>query len=131
MVPLLMLVLFLLLYAARGAEARMRMDDAAHQAARAASQARSPAQAARAAEETAATALDEAGLACQHLAVDTAGTLRPGSTVTITLACTVGLQDLAALPLPPAVTLTATFRAPVDDFRATTTAPTRQGGAAP
>ncbi|KAB8166552.1 pilus assembly protein TadE [Streptomyces sp. 3MP-14] len=120
LLPVLILVLYVVVYSTRGAESRMRIDDAAHQAARSASQARTPAHALHNAETAATAALENAGLACQHVDVDLNGSLDAGSTVTVTLTCTVGLQDLAFLPLPGSTTLSAEFTAPVDVYRGAT-----------
>ncbi|MDT0307266.1 TadE/TadG family type IV pilus assembly protein [Streptomyces sp. DSM 44917] len=131
LLPVLILVLYVVVYAERGSDARMRLDDAAHQAARAASQARTPGQAADAARATADAALAEAGIACQTITVQLDGTLEPGSTVTATLTCTVGLQDLAMIPLPGTTTLDANFTAPVDLYRGSTLTPAATGGERP
>ncbi|MEO3852608.1 TadE/TadG family type IV pilus assembly protein [Streptomyces sp. B8F3] len=117
MLPVLVLMLFLIVYTQRGSEARMRIDDVAHQAARAASQQRTLAAAHQAAEATAETALAEAGISCQQRTLDVSGNLQPGSAMTVTLTCTVGLNDLTLLPLPATTDLDAAFTAPVDRYR--------------
>ncbi|MEU0924572.1 TadE/TadG family type IV pilus assembly protein [Streptomyces malaysiensis] len=117
LIPVLLLAMWFLVYCSRLPDARLRLEDAAHQAARAASQARSPSTAARQARSTATAALDQAGIACQSLTVDTRGSLQPGSTVTVTVSCTVGLHDLALLQLPGTTVLQARFAAPVDVYR--------------
>ncbi|MGP4115277.1 TadE/TadG family type IV pilus assembly protein [Streptomyces sp. 4N509B] len=133
-IPVLLIVLFFIVYCQRGAEARLRLNDAAHQAARAASQQTTPAAASDSARATATAALDQAGVSCRSFTVRVTGTLQPGSTVTAHVTCTVGLDDLAFLPLPGAKQLTATFHAPVDRFRTTATVrhsgPTTGGDAA-
>ncbi|WP_059007934.1 TadE/TadG family type IV pilus assembly protein [Streptomyces specialis] len=131
LLPVLILVLYVVVYCERGSDTRMRLDDAAHQAARAASQARTPGQAADAARATATAALDEAGVACQAVTVQLDGTLEPGSTVTATLTCTIGLQDLAMIPMPGTTTLDARFTAPVDLYRSSTATPATTGGEHP
>ncbi|WP_199826202.1 TadE/TadG family type IV pilus assembly protein [Streptomyces sp. SBT349] len=123
LLPVLLLVMYVMVYSARGAESRMRIDDAAHQAARAASQTRTPTHALHQAQTTATAALETAGLACRHVTVHLNGSLDAGSTVTVTLTCTVGLQDLALLPLPGSTILEAMFSAPVDVYRGAATEP--------
>jgi Flp pilus assembly protein TadG len=128
MIPVLLIVLFFIVYCQRGTEARLRLDDAAHQAARAASQQTTPAAATERARATATAALDQAGVACRTFTVRVTGTLQPGSTVTARITCTVGLDDLAFLPVPGSKRLTSTFHAPVDRFRTTTQTPPTTGG---
>ncbi|MFE2181069.1 TadE/TadG family type IV pilus assembly protein [Streptomyces sp. NPDC059455] len=120
LIPVLLLAVWFLVYCSRLPDARLRLEDVAHQATRAASQARSPATATRQARSTAAAALDQAGITCQPLAVNTRGNLLPGSTVTVTVACTVDLHDLALLQLPGTTVLQARFTAPVDVYRGRT-----------
>jgi Flp pilus assembly protein TadG len=114
---LLMLLLFVVL-CGRLAGTRLRLDDVAHQAARAASAARTVAAAQSDAQSTAETALAAAGISCRSLqvTVDTAG-LQPGSTVTARVACTVGLSDLSLLSVPGSKQLSASFTSPVDVYR--------------
>jgi Flp pilus assembly protein TadG len=126
----LMVLLMFVAFCGRGADARLRLDDAAHQAARAASAARTPAAASAAARATAAAALQGAGAGCLYLTVETTGSLRPGTTVTTTVSCTLGLRDLALL-LPGTRTLHARFTAPVDLYRGTTTTATASRGQVP
>ncbi len=123
--PLLLLMLLFVVLCGRLAGARLRLDDVAHQAARAASAARTVTAAQTDARATAESALAAAGVTCRELVVtvDTAG-LRPGSTVTATVTCTVGLDDLSLLAVPGATRLTATFTSPVDVLRQT---PSGQG----
>lgn len=118
--PLLVLLLLFVVFCGRLATTQVRISDVAHQAVRAATSARTPSQAATAAHETAASALAAAGVTCRSLAVaiDTAG-LRPGSTVTATISCTVDLNDLSGLGLPGSRTLTCTFSSVVDTWRGT------------
>lgn len=103
----------------RGVDARLRIEDAAHQAARAASIQRAPTAATTAATETAQTALSSAGVTCVSLTVDTTGGMQPGSTVRVTVTCTVDLGDALILPTPQP-TLSATATEPVDTWRSST-----------
>jgi Flp pilus assembly protein TadG len=116
-VPVLALMFWFLIYCGRASDTRLRIEDAAHQAARAATLDYTPAAAASDARTTATTALSDAGITCRSLAVNTRGSLAPGTTVTVTVSCTVGLDDLALLHLPAATTLSAHFTAPVDTYR--------------
>jgi Flp pilus assembly protein TadG len=118
--PLLILLLLFVVLCGRLADTKLRIDDVAHQAARAATLARSPSQATAAAQATANPALASAGITCQSLSVatDTQG-LRPGSTVTVTISCTVGLGDLTMLDVPGTRTFESSFSSPVDVWRGT------------
>jgi Flp pilus assembly protein TadG len=127
--PIVILMLLFVVLCGRLADTNLRLNDAAHQAARAATTARSPATAASDAATAAHAALDQAGVACQSLTLqtDTQG-LRPGSTVTVTLSCTLGMSDLTLLSLPGTVTRQASFSSVVDVYRGTTA--TTAGGPA-
>lgn len=119
LIPVLLLMLWFVLICIRLPDARLRVEDAAHQAARAASSARSPAAAEERARTTAAAALRDAGISCQSFTLDSHGSMQPGSTVAVDLACTVGLSDLALLGVPGTTVLHARFAAPVDTYRGT------------
>jgi Flp pilus assembly protein TadG len=116
--PLLLMMLMFVVLCGRLAGTRLRLDDVAHQAARAASAARTVAGAQSDAQSTAHAALAAAGISCRTLrvTVDTAG-LQPGSTVTATVSCTVGLGDLSLLAVPGSKQLAASFTSPVDVYR--------------
>lgn len=113
--PVLLLMLLFLVLCYRISDAKLRMADVAHQAARAASIARTPAQAVTDARATAQTALANAGVTCQNLTVDTdtAG-LAPGALVRVTLTCTTRLDDLAMMGTPGNATLHASSTSPID-----------------
>lgn len=115
--PALLLMLLVLVLCYRISDAKLRMADVAHQAARAASLARTPAEAVIDARATAQTALASAGVICQDLTVDTdtAG-LAPGALVRVTLTCTTRLDDLAMLGTPGSATLHANATSPVDTY---------------
>ncbi len=121
--PVLIVVLvFVAVVVHRGVDARLRLDDAAHQAARAASLARTPAAAMAAAEQSAADALADADVVCTSLNVDTdTTTFTPGGTVAVTLSCTVDQTDALLLGVPASRVVTATFTSPVDAWRSTHT----------
>lgn len=118
--PLLIALLVLIAVVVhRGVDARLRIDDAAHQAARAASLTRAPIAAAAAADETATEALAQAGVVCEPVIVDTDITqFRPSGAVTVTVGCTVSHADALFLGIPGSRRLTATFTSPVDTWRA-------------
>ena len=115
---LIMLLVFVAVVIHRGVDARIRLDDAAHQAARAASLQRSAPAAVTAARSTAQGALSGAGVVCHSVGVNTvtAG-LVPGGTVTVTLSCTVDVSDAMVLGVPGQRVLSATASEPVDTWR--------------
>ncbi len=115
-----LLILFLLFVVALGrlAGARIEVDGAAAQAARAASIARSPAAATAVAKETASSALSSEHVTCAHLAVgvDTADFV-PGGSVAVTVSCAVDLSTLTGLHLPVTDILSNRFVEPIDAYR--------------
>lgn len=116
--PLLILFVLFIVGLGRLAHARALVNDAATQAARAATlQYLDPAQAAATAQQTAADALRSAALACasQSTSVDTGGD-HPGGSITVTLQCRVDLSTVTAAGFPGSDTLRATFTAPVDTY---------------
>ncbi|MCE7011725.1 pilus assembly protein [Kibdelosporangium philippinense] len=127
--PLLILLLLFVVLCGRLADTKLRINDVAHQAARAATLARTPSQATANAQSTASAALASAGITCQSLTVstDTQG-LKPGSTVTVTVSCSVGLGDLTMLGVPGSRTFESSFSSPVDVWRGTSSL-TQAGGA--
>lgn len=118
--PLMILLLLFVVFCGRLAASQVRLNDVAHQAARAATTARTPAQATTAARATATAALAAAGVTCRSLTVSTdASGFRPGSTVTVTVSCTVDLHDLSGLGVPGSRTLSCRFSSVVDSWRGT------------
>ncbi|MDX8143286.1 TadE/TadG family type IV pilus assembly protein [Lentzea sp. BCCO 10_0061] len=118
--PLLTLLLLLVVLCGRLAETKLRINDVAHQAARAATLARTSSQAVANAEATANAALASAGISCQALSVSTdVNGFKPGSTVTVTVSCSVGLSDLTALGVPGTRTFHSSFSSLVDVWRGT------------
>jgi len=122
LIPIIGLLIVLLIAAGRYGVAREQVQQAAREAARAASLARTPAAAETAARAAAAGNLAGSDWSCSRftLTIDAAGLTvpigQPGQ-VRVTIACQVPLQDLAGLPLPSQDTLTASFSAPVDQYR--------------
>jgi Flp pilus assembly protein TadG len=125
--PLLIIMLLFIVFCGRLADTTLRLNDAAHQAARAASLARTTTGAQEDARSIAQAALADAGIRCQALeiTIDTVD-LQPGSTVTVDISCTVGLSDLALLGVPGQTTLSASSASPIDSYRGEVTA---SGGA--
>ncbi|MFD0923214.1 TadE/TadG family type IV pilus assembly protein [Saccharopolyspora rosea] len=120
LVPVLIVLLLFVVFCGRLAEARLRVDDAAHQAVRAATLARSSSQASSNAHATAQAALSQAGVRCQHLDVSAPlARMQPGSTVTVTVTCDIGLSDLAMLGIPGSTTAESTASSVVDQWRGT------------
>lgn len=119
---LIMLLVFVAVVIHRGVDARLRLDAAAHEAARAASIERSAPAAIAAAQSTADGALSSAGVTCQSLAVDTTtGGMQPGGTVSVTVSCTVSFSDALVLGVPGQKQLSATAVEPIDTWRSVNT----------
>lgn len=110
--------LMLVVYAGRVGQAGNDVRSAAHEAARAASLQASPARAEDAAQHTAAANLATSGVACADGLSVTADTsnLVPGGTVTVTVACTASLADVASLNVPGSRTYTASATEIIDSF---------------
>jgi Flp pilus assembly protein TadG len=118
---LIMILVLAGVYVHRGVDARIRINDVANQAARAASLQRTPDQARAEARTTATAALSSAGLACRSLNVTTAADLQPGGTVTVDVSCTVDFGDAILLGASDSQQLSASAVAPVDTWRSTIT----------
>lgn len=116
-------IVFLLFVVALGrlASARLDVDGAAAEAARAASITRDPTTATAMAEQTASAALGGNGATCASLNVvtDTAA-FAPGGEVAVTVTCTVDLADLAGLHLPGSTTISDRAVSVVDTYREAT-----------
>jgi Flp pilus assembly protein TadG len=123
--PVLVMVLVLVAVVAhRVVDARLRVDSAAHQAARAASIERSAAGAERAAGDLAVAALGSAEPSCAGISVATdTSDFRAGGTVSVTVSCSVDLTGGLLLGVPGRTDVTATATQPVDTFRSTEAAP--------
>lgn len=106
----------------RVAAATSNVDAAAYAAARAASLQRSAAAARTSAQAAAAESLDQSGLRCTAMAVDTDATqyARPAGTpaaVTVQISCTVSLADLVVPGMPGSKTITGQAVSSIDSFR--------------
>ncbi len=117
--PLLVLMLLFVVALGRTVSARMEVDGAAAQAARAASIARDPATATAMAEQAATTALGSDHVTCGDLTVTTdTADFAPGGQVSVTVSCTVDLADLVGLRLPASQSIISTSTAVIDLYRA-------------
>ena len=116
--PLLIVMLLFVVALGRLAGARINVDGAAAQAARAASIATTPAQAAASAQQSATAALGSDHVTCATLkvATDTAR-FAPGGSVTVTVTCAVALSDLSGLRLPVTESISSTAASVVDTYR--------------
>jgi Flp pilus assembly protein TadG len=116
--PFLFLLLLFAVAAGRLVQARLDVDSAAQQAARAASLARTPAAASAQATQVAQAALAGQSVSCDPAVItpDT-GDFTPGGEVTVQVTCTVRLSDLSLLHIPGSETITSTFTAPIDTYR--------------
>lgn len=116
--PLLIMLLLFVVFCGRLASAHLKVDDAALQAARAASLSRTAGQATADAEATARSGLARAGVSCRSLTVRSeVGALTPGSTVQVTVTCRIGLSDLGFLSLPGTAEAASSAFSVVDRWR--------------
>jgi Flp pilus assembly protein TadG len=117
-VPVLVMALVLVAVVVhRGVDARLRLNDVAHQAARAASIENTTARAGAAATAVATRALADSGVSCQGVNVEVLGDVRPGAAVTVTVSCTVDLGDAALLGVSARKHLSSTASEVVDAWR--------------
>lgn len=117
-VPVLLALLALVVFAGRVGSASADVTAAARDAARAASLRDAPAAARADAESTAEAALAATGVSCADTSVAVeAGALRPGGSVAVTVTCRLRVADLAVLRLPGHKTVSARSVAFVDVFR--------------
>ena len=123
--PVLVMVLVLIAVVAhRVVDARLRLDSAAHQAARAASIERSAAGAEQAAGDLAATVLGQAGPSCADLTIATdISRFRAGGAVSVTVSCSVDLTGGLLLGVPGRAGVSATATEPLDTFRSVAATP--------
>jgi Flp pilus assembly protein TadG len=116
--PALLLFLLLVVLGGRVATAKLRVEEVARDAARAASIASNPGEASADALSTARAALTSAGVSCATFSVEPSlGGFRPGETITVTVRCTTPLSELAPLPVPGSKTVSATSAVVIDTFR--------------
>jgi Flp pilus assembly protein TadG len=116
--PLLILMLLFVVALGRTVSARLEVDGAAAQAARAASIARDPATATAMAQQTATAALSSDHVTCADLTVNTnTAQFAPGGSVAVTVTCTVNLADLVGLRLPASQAISSTSTSVIDQYR--------------
>ena len=116
--PLLILLLLFVVALGRLAGARINVDGAAAQAARAASIATTPAGAAAEARQTAVVALGSDHVTCATLEVATnTARFAPGGSVTVTVTCAVALSDLTGLRLPASEQVASSATSVIDTYR--------------
>ena len=116
--PLLILMLLFVVALGRTVSARMEVDGAAAQAARAASIARDPTTATAMAQQAATSALGSDHVTCGDLAVTTdTADFAPGGQVQVTVTCTVDLADLLGLRLPASRAISSTATSVIDTYR--------------
>ena len=117
--PLLIVLLLFVVALGRLASARLDVDGAAAQAARAASIATTPAAATATAAQTATAALGTDHVTCAALTVHTdTASFAPGGSVAVTVTCSVALSDLVGLRLPAAESVSSTATSVIDTYRA-------------
>jgi len=116
--PIAVVLLCLIAFVGRTASARGQVDDAARDAARAASLEREAGSALAAAQMTAATSLASNGATCAatDVVVDTAA-FTPGGRVAVTVRCDIALSDLGLLGVSGTRTVTSTRVSVVDQYR--------------
>lgn len=123
--PALILLLGLVAFAGRFAQASTAVERAATTAARDASLQRTPAAAAATASGSVTTLLSEQNLHCQGtpaVSVDTSGFTSSGGAlgvVRVTVMCTVDISGMGFPGLPGSSTVTGSGTSPVDQFRST------------
>ena len=116
--PMLVALLLLIVALGRFAGARADVDDAARDAARAASLARTRDQAQTTAQQAAAATLQVGGVTCRRLAVEVdLSDFRPGGNVAANVACVVDLADVGLIKLPGTKTLAGRSVSVIDTFR--------------
>jgi Flp pilus assembly protein TadG len=117
--PLVVGLLLMIVAFGRFTEARSEVDEAARDAARAASIARSTTSARTAAEQAAAATLQAGGVSCRTMTVDLdLADFRPGGNVAARIACVTDLADVSLLRLPGSKTFSAIGVSVIDTYRA-------------
>lgn len=117
--PLLIMFLLLVVGLGRLALARLDVNAAAYEAARASSLERVVDAAAAQGESAARRTLTDRGMSCSSLSVDVdTSSYRSGGQVRTTITCVAKLSDLALSGLPGSKTYTATATVPIEQWRA-------------
>lgn len=116
--PALVVLLLLVVFAGRVAEADGNVTRAAGEAARAASLRQDPGAARHDAETVARENLEAAGTQCSSLGVEVdVGDFEPGGTVAVHVSCTTSMADVALLGVPGTRTFSAQAVEVIDTFR--------------
>lgn len=114
----LFVLLGLVVFAGRTSALDTDVQTAAAAAARAASRQGSPTGATAAAQEAAEANLGDAAVACTKLnVIVTAGSMEPGSTVSVSISCTADFSDLAPLAMPGQRSFQASASEVIDTYR--------------
>lgn len=120
-VPVLISVLLFVVVCGRLVDARLRVDSAAEDAARAASLARSSQDAQKAAHSAVAGDLGRSGSNCSTYTVNVDITdFRPGGAVRVSVRCAALMSGLTGLGLPGVVGVTSHAASPIDQYRGVT-----------
>ncbi len=118
--PVAIALLCLIALVGRTATAREHVDEAARDAARAASLERDPHAAHTAATEMVTASMSGNGTVCGTTTVDIDTTaFRPGGQVAVTISCDIALGDLGLIGVPGTQTISSTAVSVVDLYRAT------------
>lgn len=112
--PTLVLLLLLVVAAFRISDARAEVQAAARTGARAASIASSLTEAESVATRAAGLALEDNGPECNEFSVELDDSSIARGAISVTVVCTVALDDLVAVGLGASQTVSATFVEPVD-----------------
>lgn len=120
--PVLLLLLGVVIFAGRVAQAGLTVDAAAGEAARAATAADTRAQAISRARDAAHTSFESAGLKCStvDVSVDTSQWARPSGQAAIasaTVSCQIELGDLVGVSVPGTKTVSSTATSALDTYR--------------
>jgi Flp pilus assembly protein TadG len=115
--PVLLVLMLLVVYAGRAAQADADVRSAAARAARAASLTGDPDAAETAAADLVHANLATAGIVCATTAITVAADIRAGGAITVTVGCEVANTDLALLAVPGTRWSTATATQVVDTYR--------------
>lgn len=116
--PLLILLALAVLAVGRVTTARLDVDGAAAQAARAASTARHANAATDIAAQMATTSLADDGISCASMTTDVdTSAFAPGGWVAVTITCDVDLTDVTGLAIPGSHTISARSVAVIDTHR--------------
>lgn len=115
--PVIALLIVVIVAVGRIVAAGSDATEASSDAARAASLQTTMTAATKAAKTAARQSFGRQGDTCTHLQTQVSGSVQPGGVVTVHVACTVSLSDLAIPGAPGSRTLAATSSAPIETTR--------------